>query len=417
MEIYSKNLLINILEAKLLESFEEYSPQGQYNNKFIEYLYKYIRENTYSGEHDGLLRQLVELKLNNKLFENIKIKEHTDRQTYTLTEDDGGITNEMLTEIFKIVKEYYNYKYKVISENRVEFIVKFGWLPPTTASWLNLINDECIIDYYIDGITLRPNIHSILGGSPDSGYVCYRIKNIQEYDTVMFLANLNDIPSDTKIKVASLLTDIEGSKGATLNRVVETTIDNFFYELGPYNQNYLSTKYSSLIIQIPYEYAVEDSFYLYDVSNLVSINNSNNPDPNNQDNFFVAFSNPNFNEMFIKFNIKNVDRVVKKILSSGRGLSTELIQYLLGDFIWKTSDSKLIAYAQNLINTLFTNAQLKPNGVWSNELSELVIRYKTGSPTEMFNDDVIDKSVEESMLNQYKLIYNLDPNEELFNEW
>lgn len=420
IELYDKSLLVNIIENRLLDSFEDYCPQGQYNNKFIKYLYRYIRQNTYSGEHDELLRKLVDLQLNNDLFSNTKIREKTDRQTYVLT-DDTGISSDMFNLIHKIVQEYYNYKYLVISENRIEFKIRFGWLPPTTASWLNILNDECLIDYYIDGITLRKNTHTLLSGPPDSGYVCYLIDSVKAFDTVLFLANTKEMELEgkvkPKIKVATILTEIEGSKGATLNRVVETDIDNFFYELGPYNQNYLTAQYSALVIQVPYEYAIDDYFYLYDVSFSVNINNNNNPDPNNQDNFFVAVSNPNLKDMFNKFKLNNLDKIIQRILNSTRGLNTELIQLLLGDFIWRTSDSKLIAYLQNLINALFTNAQLKPNGVWSDELSSLITRFKTGSFEAVFMDDVVDKATEEAMITRYKLMYNLDPNEELFNQW
>lgn len=62
MKLYDRNIIVNILEAKLLSTFEDYCPQGEYNNRFIQYLYKYIRLNTYTGEHDSLLRQFVNLQ-------------------------------------------------------------------------------------------------------------------------------------------------------------------------------------------------------------------------------------------------------------------------------------------------------------------------------------------------------------------
>ena len=420
MKLYDKNLIIYLLEARLLEAYDDYYPQGQYNNKFITYLYRYIRENTYVGEHDELLRQLIKMKSDNeKLFKNTKIEEKSNRRTYVIT-DETGISQEMKNKIAEILYEYHNYKYDILSENRIEFTVGFGWLPQNTASWLNLINDEDIIDYYIDDITLRPNTHSMAGGRPDSGYVCYLIKNVQEYDTLMFLANkdLMEIEniSIPKFKIASILTDIRGTKGATLNRIVDFDLCNFFYEVGPYNRNYISTTKTSLIIQVPYDYAVGDYYYLYDVSNSVKIGN-NNADANHQDNYFVSFDNENFKSMFSKFRLKNVDRLVNKIFSETDKLSESLIQFLFGDFIWKTSDSKLIAYSQNLINYLYGNAQLTANGVWSDSLSNLITRYKTGNIESYFDDDVIDKTTEEAMIAQYKRGTNLDPNEQLFNEW
>jgi len=59
MELYSKSLLVDIIETKLLQEYSEYYPQGQYNNIFIQYLYRYLRDNTYSGEHSKLYTQLV----------------------------------------------------------------------------------------------------------------------------------------------------------------------------------------------------------------------------------------------------------------------------------------------------------------------------------------------------------------------
>ena len=423
MMLYKKDFITYILESRLCDEFEDYTPQGVVNNAFINYLYKYIRQNTYTGEHDKLLQQLVDLQLTNSNFKDTRIKEYTNRQTYEIIKDSSEISNDMLDNISSVMKSYYNYNYSMISKNKITIDVKFGWLPQNTASWLNLFNDECIIDYYIDNITLRPNTHTILGGPPDSGYVCYRITNIKEYDTIMFLVNKNimDIEDDIelpKYKVASLLQEIEGSKGATLNRVVEFDLNNFFYELGPYVRNYLSTENSSLIIQVPWQYAVEDYYRVFDVSNLVNIGHNNNTDPNNQDNYFISFTNPFFNEMFTKFDISNLSNFVDLLLSEDYFNDT-LIQYLLGDFIWITSDSKLIAYAQNLMNKLYTNTNITINGVWSNELSDLVTKYKIGlSSVLSFSDDVIDKQTENYMIQAFKQMYpNVDPNEKLFKEW
>ena len=422
MKLYSKSLLVNILEARLLDTFEDYYPQGQYNNIFISYLYQYIRQNTWSGEHDQLLREFTNLTLTDPSFADMTVKENTDRQTYVLTKD-SGFTSEMKSKIALIIKEYYNYSYKVDSSNRIEVQVKFGWLPPNAASWLNLLNDECIIDYYIDGTILRPNTHSTLGGKPDSGFVCFRVKGIKQYDTAMFLynedkMNLNKDEPIPIFTVASLLNELEGSKGATLNRIVDFELDNFFYEIGPYARNYLTAQESSIIIQVPWELAVGEYFYLFDVTNAVKIADNNNVDVNHQDNYFVTFNNPNFDNMFTKYKLKDKKALVDKIINNEETLNDTLIRFLLGDFIWKTSDSKLIAFAQNIINALFVNSQLTPNGVWSDNMSSLVARYKTNSgDSSIFDDDVIDKQTEIAMLSKYKIIQKLDPNEELWNEW
>lgn len=454
MNLYDRNLMVNILEAKLLETFDDYYPQNYYNNRMINYLYRYIRLNTYTGEHDNLLRQFVDLKLSDEDFKNVKIKENTDRKTYTLT-CDNGFTSAMQDTINLIMKEYYNYDYTVLSEDRIEVRVNFGWLPQTAVSTLNLINDECLIDYYIDGITLRPNTygkqtsthdylhdsgftHNFLsqyshryitsGGTtvPNSGYVCYLIDSIKAFDTVMFFADLAAMGLDSddiekpKFKVATLLTELRGSKGGTLNRIVEFDLDNFFYELGPYVRSYLTTEKSALVIQVPYEYASDEYFYLFDVSTSVKIAHNNNFDENHQDNYFVAFSNPNFDSMFTKYKLKNRDVLVDGIINNYHKFSDVFVQYILGNFIWRTSDSKLIAYSQNLMNALFANSDLVANGVWSDALSTLVVRYKKNSDDiiTLFDDDVIDINTEIKMIHDYKNMFlDLDPNEQLFNEW
>lgn len=421
MQLYEQNLLINILEAKILDTFNDYYPQGQYNNIFLTYLYKYIRKNTYSGEHYELLRQLIDLKRYDNDFKNTIIKESTNKKTYTITDDITGITDIMKTKLFKIFSEYYNYNYVVISDNRIIVDVNFGWLPESTASWLNLLNSDCLLDYYIDDITLRKNTYNNSSKRPDSGYVCYKIDNIKEYDTIMFVADKKSMDIDNieipKFKVASLLTELKGSKGATLNRIVEFKLNDFFYEVGPYAQNYLSAEKSSVIIQVPYEYAVAEYYYLYDVSNVVHINNENNKqDKNSIDNYFVLFNDPNFENKFTKYKIINKEKLVDKITKTNIFNET-FIQYLLSDFIWKNSDSKLIAYAQNLINRVYSNTQLLSNGIWSKDMSVIISKIKTKSEDILFDDDVIDKNTENILLNSYTLMYNLDPNEHLWNEW
>lgn len=503
MKMYEKGLLIDILETKILEIYNEYYPQGQYNGIFVNYLYKYIRDNTYCGKHSDLLYELNQLK---QYSDTLSIKENSDLHTYVLT-DVNQFSDEILTELSKILKTYYNYKFLLKSPNRIVIDVHFGWLPPNAGSWLNLLNDDNLIDYYIDGITLVPNTHTTFNGKPNSGYVCYKIDNINEYDTVMFLIkNKINFSDDSKIKVASLMTELEGSKGATLNRIVETTPISFFYEIGHYNRNYISSEKASLIIQVPYEYAISEYYYLFNVNNSVIINNKNDDfDTNATINFFIniddfyvkmdqiaetafygrlPYVEPD--SVDIKFNIKdatnnisisitddgkghlikdnsiigsityedaefyidttkilpnnyeieypivcnyqsnayfikneiNIKTVINLINSNINIFDDTLIQYLLGDFIWKTADSKLIAYAQNLINALF-NTNIIPDGMWSDELSKHIKTFKHNNNVQsIFDDDVIDKYTEKLMTTEYKRItFNSgDPNS-LFNEW
>lgn len=503
MKMYEKSLLVDMLETKILEKYNEYYPQGQYNGIFVNYLYKFIRDNTYCGKHNELLYELNQLK---QYSDTLTIKENTDFCTYIIT-DTKIISDIILEELTKILKIYYNYNFLVKSPNRIVIGINFGWLPPNAGSWLNLINDENLIDYYIDGITLVPNTHTVYNGKPDSGYVCYRIADLKEYDTIMFLIN-NSIKfeNNTKFIVASLLTELEGSKGATLNRIVETEPTNFFYEIGHYNKSYISAEKASVIIQIPYEYAISECYYLFNVNNSVIINNKNNIDINDVSNYFVRFDsyyitmisnslrftgkqtnvqpktivielsykndeNDNYNiditikddgkgnlkfgnyivgnvnydsaEFTLNFNDSNIkdkiiiyplnisyqsdkyfikndvnaNNVINLINHNIELFDDTLIQYLLGDFIWITSDSKLIAYVQNLINALFTS-DIKSDGIWSNELSQYIKIFKEAYNVQsIFDDDVIDKFTEELMTTEYKRITNnSDPNK-LFNEW
>jgi len=220
-----------------------------------------------------------------------------------------------------------------------------------------------------------------------------------------------------KITFASLLEDIEGTKGATLNRIVEVDPKNALYELGPYAQNYLTTENASLIIQVPYEFAISEALYVFDVSRAVQINPKNNPkDPNDFVNWYVTFDDPDYNNKFI-FNTLNEKTIEKIINTSTDILDSTLSQYILGNFIWKTSDSKLIAYAQNLINALFPNAVLTSDGIWKDSLSKYVTKFKeTYGINSLFDDDVIDKTTEELMTTMYKRTFNRDFNE-LFNQW
>lgn len=415
MVMYERSLLIDIIETKILDLYPEYYPQGQYNNMFITYLYKYLRDNTYTGKHDELYNELMSLK---QINPNLSIKESTDKQTYTLTDNIDGITSNLMTAVNNILVKYYNYNFIVKSENRLVFKVLFGWLPPNAGSWLNLLNSETLIDYYIDDITLRPNTHTIYGGEPESGYVCYKINGIREYNTIMFLINKNfDVEEGTKITFATLLTELEGSKGATLNRIVKTDFKNAIYELGPYVQNYLSAENSSLIIQVPYEYAISEYLYVFDITRSVKINPNNSPNnPNDSANWYVAFDDPDYDNKFLynNLNLSVVDKITESDVDI---LDTTLSQYILGDFIWRTADSKLIAYAQNLVNALYPTALLRPDGVWSDNLSSFVQDFKTNyGIISLFDDDVIDKSTEELMTTLYKRTFDRDPNE-LFNEW
>ena len=488
MKLYEKSVLVNLIETKILELYPEYYPQGQYNSMFIKYFYQYLRDNTYSGKHNQLLRQFLQLK---DLSSSLTVKEDEDRRTYTIT-DDKGISDTVQLAIADILRNYNNYKYLVKSPNRIVVQVLFGWLPPNAGSWLNLLTNENIIDYYIDGITLVPNTHSTASGVPDSGYVCYKIDGVYEYDTILFLINTAlDIEPGVKFTFASLLNELRGSEGATLNRIVTTDPVNAFYEIGPYSRSYISAEDASLIIQVPYNYTISEALYVFDVGHSVTINNKNDEqDVNAIVNWFVPMNDISFDTEFASdvanfagerpyvipnsvaitnysvtiidngegdlinadtktvvgnvvyesamFNLNkeielpivirykasklsknNVnENNIEKIVNSDMEIFNDaIVQYVLGDFIWKTSDSKLIAYAQNLVNALFPDAMLIANGVWSDELSNYVIKFKKLYNIDVvFDDDVIDKSTEYIMINQYKTAYNKDPNL-LFNEW
>lgn len=426
--MYEKSIIVDIIEAKIIDTYPEYQPQGQYNNMFIKYLYRYLRDCTYAGIHSSLFTQLDALK---SKYIGLTVKENTDKQTYVLT-NEQGITASFMQDLILILQEYNNYEFIVRSPNRVVFKVKFGWLPPNAGSWLNLLNNETLIDYYIDGISLVPNTHHTYNGAPDSGYVCFRIDSVKEYDNILFLIRNSQTfdDKDVKFTFASLLGELEGSKGATLNRIVTDVPMNTFYALGPYNDSYLSTEKASLIIQVPYEYAISESYFVFDVTNSVVINDKNNPnDSTDKINYFVPLdpdyyskTEEEYKKLFTKYGI-NIDNIVKLVNSDEDLFSTTLTQYLFGDFIWKTSDSKLIAYAQNLVNTLFSLSEsnlLVSNGIWSTKLSELIRQYKKDKSIDVdaaFDDDVIDKATEEIMVAEYKQRTNLDPNENLFNQW
>lgn len=416
MKLYERSFFVNVIESKLLDEYSSYTPQNQYNNKFISCLYRYLKDNTYTGTHNELYKELKNLsQYSNTLQVNIA----ADKQTFTII-DDEGINEEVRKNLTNVLKKYSNYKYIVKSENVIQFKVMFGWLPQNASSYLNLLNEETLIDYYIDGITLKPNTHTMFGGAPDSGYVCYKINDIQEYNTVLFLIN-NALEIEGNLKIASLLGQLKGSKGATLNRIVEFEPTNVYYELGPYNQNYLSATESSLIIQVPYEYSISEQLYVFDVSGSVTINNENNKeDPNDESNFFVKLGDENINTKLLQNLIS--ENVIQSIVNNSSDiLDTSISQYLLGNFIWKTADYKLISYLQNLVKTIFSDEQtgIITDGCWSDKLSKYVRKFKQENvATAVFDDDVVDKATEELMLFKFKsLNTGLDPNIYLFKEW
>lgn len=420
------------METKLLESYPEYSPQNQYNNYFIKYLYNYLRDNTYAGRHSDLYRDLLELQQDK--YKTVTVKENTDTQTFILTEtDESGFTETFEQDLIIILQKYNNYRFLVKSVNRIVVKVNFGWLPNNAGSWLNLLNSEAIIDYYIDGVTLVPNTHRTYSGAPDSGYVCYKIDSVNEYDNIAFLIkDSQKFASDVRFTFASLLEELEGTKGATLNRIVTDIPQNTFYAVGPYKPNYISTEKSSLIIQVPYEYAISDSYYVFNVTNSVQINYKNSDKSTDKINFYVPFdisyydkkTEEEYEELFTNYAF-NKDNIVSLINADTDIFSTQMIQYFFGDFIWRTSDSKLIAYLQQLLNTILSltdNKNMIANGVWSDTLSNYVIEYKK-EKTELkqlataYIDDVVDKITEELMISDYKIMTNnSDPNL-LFCEW
>lgn len=417
MELYEQSFYIDIIESRLLDSYPDYAPQGQYNNRYISCLYRYLKDNIYVGTHTQLHNELKALK---KYSESLIVDKATDKQTYTLT-DDNGISEDVAKSVVNILKKYSNYKYIVNSEDMIKFKVNFGWMPPNSSSYLNLLNEETLIDYYIDGVTLRPNTHTSYKGKPDSGYICYKIDGVRQYNTIMFLLD-KDLQIEGNITFASLLTKLVGTKGATLNRIAEVEPKNAFYELGPYNQNYLTATDSSLIIQVPYEYAVSEMMFVYDVSGSVLINSENDiEDPNNAVNFYVAFDDEYYDDKFIYNSVSKT--TIEQMIEEDKFniLDTTVGQYVLGNFIWKTSDYKLISYAQNLIKALYNNRNtgIVTNGVWSDVLSTYIKNYKAkNNIVAVFDDDVIDITTEQIMIFDYKRNnIGSDPNVNLFKEW
>lgn len=418
MLINNQSLVIDILEAKFLEIFPEYYSQKQYNEKFIEYLYKYIKKSIYSGTHDDLCLKLNQLK---KFSSTLRIEESIDKQTYTIT-DDLGINSNILTSLDDILKEYYNYDYVVISNNRVTVKVNFGWLPPNTLGWLNLINDYCLLDYHIssDAKLVKNTYDPDDPFVPKDGLICYAIPNLSLGDNVMFLANLEamNITQSTNLNVTvttAVMNDNNYANALLEDRYIVQN-DNFYYRIAgeKYNRVYNNPK-RVLILQVPFKYAISSNFYLFNVSNAVKLK---------QQNQIVLFSYKNFKSYFDQFDMKNIDVLENIIFDSdyNGAFETTLLQLLFGDFIWKTSDSKLIAYAQNLVKTTIQEdtSSIKTNGIWTTELSNVVKQFKSKlepSIATIYNDDVIDKITETALLDVFKKSNDLDPNNVLFNKY
>lgn len=430
MKLYERSIFVDIIETKLLQRFPEYYPQGQANSFFINYFYKYLSENVFSFWHYETYNQLLKLKEHQK---DLEVQERIDLKTFDITSKSKKINNSVRLNLEKILQDYNDsYEYILKTDEKITIRFNYGWLPKTAISFLDIINNELLIDYHIeDNITLVPNT------ADNKQYVCYKIDSVSAYDTILFLVDKENIQqdiSDMNITFATLLTDLQGSKGSTLNRVVTTTVDNAFYEVGPYGTidshyeennfpNYLSTTRSSLIIQVPIELAslvdvFNDNklFLTYNLKNSVIINHKNSEDVNNFNNWFQNLSSTDISK-FTKLNV-DLESINNLIKNSGSILSDLILkQYCFGDFIWKTSDSKLIVYAQNLVNYIYS-ANLKTNGVWSNELSEYIKQFKKDYNKDyLINDDVLDKGTEQLMLFKYQQNTGLDSNEYLFKEW
>ena len=497
MPIITKNSLIfNLLKSKLLQDNNLYTYNNNYNTFFSQDVYNYINNNIYNGSHDDFYRDLLTLK---EIDNTLNIIENTDKKTFDII---GTITPEITSQLNDILRQYPNRRYRVISETNITIELNFGYLPTTTASTINLLADENLIDYSINGITLAPNDNN--NGTPIlNKNVCYLIEGIQEFSTVLILFNVLDETilnnSDKTIIIASLLDELRGTQGATLNRIIDNSFTDCFYEVGPYDISYLSTTDVSLVIQVPYDYIVENKveIYVYDITSAVEINNTNNNYINHSDNWYIDINNyrdnytnliNNINESIIT-TMENVElkeypndstlqivytgnsndtgvviqeietqlttllnntpytyttrnniititdtRFIKNnfnsnIITNKNNLSllqdtsdTRLLQYIFGDFIWKTSDAKLIAYAQNLLNLIYPDLRLKSNGIWTDNLGNAIMRYKEENIKEndytyYVYDDVLDKNTEQVMIDNIKNTNSDFDYNNLFNEW
>lgn len=459
MKLYEKSFLVDIIESKLLDTYPDYYPQGQCNNIFIEYLYKYIIDNSYSDTHISLHNKLLKLK---EYSDTLSIVEDVNNKSFILS-DKIEISSVVKSELEKILLDYPSYEYDIYSSTRISFTIKFGWLPQSSTSFLNLLDDDNLINYHIDGTNLVPNTN-------DTSYLCYKI-NIREYQTILFLIDDTfEFSDNTEITVASLLTELEGTKGATLNRVKTIIPQSFFYEIGPYNDNYVSTEKSSIIIQIPYNYAVSSIYNVYDVTAavkilddwFVSLDDYNIIDKNVNSNKFILTANEikpftifiEDSNKELRLNVHddgkgnliddsniivgsidyskanfalNLDNIVYPLtvkytslykfnynlintinmFDSENIIKDDIIRYVLGDFIWKTSEAKLIKYAENLIN-----AVIEGNINFWSKVKTFKQQYKTSS----VEDDCIDIYTEQQLRYLYKQLFNKDPNL-LFNEW
>lgn len=403
MIMYEKSMIVDMIEAKLLEAYPEYYPQGQYNNFLIQYLYKYIKTNTYTGNHVSLYKDLLDLCKN---YKNTFIQEDSDKQTYKITSNSESISNDFIKNLNNILQKYSsNYEYIIKATNRVVVKMHFGYLPKSAKSCLNLLNNETIIDYHIDNGKLIANTED-----NNTKNVCFYIKDFNVNSTIMFLTKKsNSIPSEAKMFFATVsVRDNLSLDNVTLQHIVENKdIVDSFYSLGFDNKyNGQKTEKVNLIIQIPYAY-ITQSYYVYDVSDLVSLT---------KEYVYVPFDDDSYEYLYL-----NRDNATKIINSNTDIFSIRLIQFIFGDFIWKTADSKLIAYIQNLVRSLDMSNLDVSNGIWSDDLEKAITDYKENNASLnnniVFYDGVVNKDIELTMINSFKLKNNNENPNNLFNQW
>lgn len=287
--------------------------------------------------------------------------------------------------------------------------------PKGSSFYLNRYGSSAIEDYYFKGLVLDKNTYSITKESPDSGCYTARMPLEKRVHTFLVIGDrytwdlenpspddpvMIDPNPDQVVRLGSLLDETKTSS----NVIIQNLSPSFNLKYGclyrtfdwGITPNPLTDIAAELAIQLPlYNLDLEQlkmsNIAIRDVSDYVQLKDEF---------FFVKLDDPDFQSKLMKNEINDFKQIYKlRDTSKQYEICDELIEILLRSTIDKCSPQLNVEYLQNLLSTLFNNLEFL-KGVWTDELSTLVRKFKRVHTTELFDNDIVFKKTELNMLKE-----------------
>lgn len=418
LSLGDKGILVNYIQDLIRSTNFFYQKTRVVDFSMIKNLAVYLHNLTYVSDPLDVIEQVKDI-LNeySPHWEDqfvFRVNEEMTEIRLTSPDRKTRIDPGLASDIDIYVKPMgYEVNYELSKSYQTVISRKYKQIYPEGSSfYLNRYGASAIEDYYFKGIILDKNTYSISKERPDSGCYTARMPLERRVHTFLVIGNrytwdlenpspddpvMKDPNPDQVVRLGSLLDETKTNSNVIIQNLSPSfnlrsgcLYRTFDWGLSP---NPLTDVSAELAIQLPLynltlQQLKEANIAVHDVTDYIQLRD---------DIFFVKLDDPDLQSKLVKNEINNFDQIYSlRDRSKQFEIPDELIEILLRFTIDQCSSQLNIEYLQNILKALYNTNFL--NGIWDDEVSMFVKRFKREHTSELFDNGIVFKKTELNML-------------------